>query len=122
MTTDQLRKSITVKAWMIDTDRIDISYDYIDTNSKKHELTIFLPANRAAHFLSSYGDIDVVSNDPLTIVWDDKEYIWEQFALKYKLSQYEALRIAIAYEYEKHLESDVNLLEMDAAIAAIKNS
>lgn len=118
MTIDQLRKNITVKTWMIDTDGIDISYRIIGEDSKPTEQSIFLSIERSCQLLIQVGEIDIIPGNPFKIVWNDKEYLWEEFALWYKLCQWEALRIAIAYEYEKIIE--VEMLEMDTTFKALQ--
>jgi hypothetical protein len=45
---------------------------------------------------------------------------WPVFILSFHLSQWEALSIAIRHEAEKELANDINMLEMDSALNALK--
>ena len=121
MTTDQLRKSITLTNWAMNSQGICMDFYFLETNYEKSIHHIFLPITRAAEYLQQIGEIDILSEKPLTIVWVDKEYTWEQFIKEYNFSQYDAFRLVVKYEYEKVLANDVAMLEMDKAIEALKN-
>lgn len=124
MTTEQLRKEITVRNWYISADGIYIEYWRHTTISE-----LQLNPEESAYQLSAIGSIESWTKDEngLQLRWE--EFIdrtvtwgWNVFHLTFKLSQWEALTLAIRYESEKELQNDANLLEMDKIIEALKNS
>lgn len=124
MTTEQLRKEITVYSYGI--------YDkgiYIGYTRKGDTKHLTLDPEECARQLSAIGSIESWTKDEngLQLRWE--EFIdrtvtwgWNVFHLTFKLSQWEALTLAIRYESEKELQNDANLLEMDKIIEALKNS
>lgn len=124
MTTEQLRKEITVYSYGI--------YDkgiYIGYTRKGDTKHLTLDPEECARQLSAIGSIESWSNGELGLQLRWEEVInrsvtwgWNVFYLSFKLSQWEALTLAIRHEYEKELEKDANLLELDTAIEALKNS
>ena len=111
MTTEQLRKEIEVTNRHLTPKGIHIVYlkwnaetlfmDYVDLNLSEEE---------SISELRSIGEIDEETDN---YGWIKENYI---------LSQWDALSLVIRHEYAKSLEVDTNMLEMDAAITAIKNS
>lgn len=124
MTTEQLRKEITVSSYRLHDEGIYIGYSR--KNDTKH---LTLNPEECAFQLSAIGSIESWSNGELglQLQWEDVlnrsvTWSWNVFCLSFKLSQWEALTLAIRHEAEKELEKDSNLLEMDKAIEALKNS
>lgn len=118
MTTEQLRKEIKVVSYGIFDTGIYIGYTC--KGGTKH---IALDPEESARQLSAIGSIDSYRTDIVfSINMDGLDFNWTTFLINFKLSQWEALTLAIRYEAEKELENDANLLEMDKAIEALKNS
>lgn len=130
MTTEQLRKEIEVANWHINYAGISITY-YRTYSNKTNPIPIDIKLNpeECARQLSAIGSIDSWTKDGngLQLRWEEEinrpaTWEWKVFCLAFKLSQWEALTLAIRYEAEKELENDANLLGMDKAIEALKNS
>ncbi len=125
MTTEQLRKNITVSDFGIDEKGIKIYYrNHPKPNWRSPELVLHLPPKEAAIELRAIGEIDSCDDWPndILITIGTRAMIWEMFASKFILSQWDALNLVIRHEYKKSLEEDINLLEIDSALAAIKNN
>lgn len=121
MTTEQLRKEITVNYYHITNAGIYVVYFYALKNEIRY---LHLNPEECARQLSAIGSIDSWESQPFRIFsseWGDDPQDWITFAKTFKLSQWEALTLAIRHEYEKELEKDANLLEIDTAIEALKN-
>lgn len=101
MTIQQLREHITVFKYFIFQDCAVIEYYF---KTEKKALSLLFDQLKISLF--AIGSID------------DSELI----SLKeYTLSQWDALNLAIRHEYELHLESDDNLLDITAAMDKLKN-
>jgi hypothetical protein len=126
MTTHEIRKNIMVNNWVAAANGISINYNkrsvLIDSKWIKQHLYISKAAS--LRYLMGLGEIDnyVTHPENNTVVTIDGESIsWEYFIGKWQFSQYDALMITIKYEENKALEDAMNILEMDSAVAAIKN-
>jgi hypothetical protein len=56
----------------------------------------------------------------MMVTIDSIPHGWPWFVRNYKICQWEALAIAIRHEEEKELTNDMNMLELDSAINALK--
>lgn len=120
MTTEALRKVIKVTYWMIGEKGLSISYERSDLIPVARHL--ILPPVDVLRELSVVGSIDKIGAMDMTIacingIWNT----YQEMILVYKMCQWEALSIVIRHEEEKELANDMNILEMDAAIAALNN-
>lgn len=126
MTTEQLRKRITVTRFRLSDTGIYITYTNTHAAISTHEKTLNLNKFQSVTELERIGSITKSEANPHVRVWWDSikgaplEAYWEQFVHHFILSQYEALTIVIRHEYEKSLESDMDLLEIDKALEALK--
>lgn len=121
MTTEALRKIITVRGWMIVPDGISVSYERIEENQSKI-FHLLLSSEETAHALLSMACIDgyLLENGTLIIEYEGVNYTWGNFAIIYRTCQWEALTIAIRHEAEKELKNDMNMLELDSALSALR--
>lgn len=123
MTTEQLRKQIHVLEYDLSEEGIKISYvRYTDALELGTKYVLLIKPKKAARRLSDIGSIDSYKEDAFHLFWKGNHYSWEMFVHEFTLSQWEALTLVIRYEYEKELKNDVNLLEMDKTIEALRNS
>lgn len=116
MTIEQLRKQISVTHWEIDQRGMRIDYMYNDTR-----VCLLVPPKECAIKLSTIGSIDSWEAEVFLLNYENQQLHWLAFVNTFKLSQWEALTLVIRHEYEKELEKDTNLLEMDSTIKALKN-
>jgi hypothetical protein len=119
MTTEALRKVIMVTTWTLTKDGLTISYVREDHNPKSLHLIL----NRADTLRELYavGDIEEISQHDCSIgKFNGGWHTYNEIAQLYKMCQWEALAIAIRHEEEKELANDMNMLELDAAINALK--
>jgi len=117
MTTDKLRRLIEVTNYHFKDDGILIRYWFLN-ESFVLQLNIIssLEHLTATNLLDDYNGVTLLGNADGTWI------TWEELISNNKLSQWDALNIAIRYEEEKQILKDSNLLEMDKAIEALKNS
>lgn len=112
-----LRKQITVVNYSTTKDTVRISYfrSYSDTSKSLH--LIITPAEYLGE-LDRLAMIDgVIEGRP---VIDDREMSFEDFITEYPISQWEALQIAISHELGIEIDEDLESLELDSAINALK--
>lgn len=121
MTTEALRKIIMVRNWIIVPDGISISYERTDEYPYKL-LHLILSSEETAHALLSMACIDgyLLENGTLIIEYEGVNYTWGNFSIIYRTCQWEALTIAIRHEAEKELKNDMNMLELDSALEALR--
>lgn len=120
MTTEALRKVIMVTTWSLTKDGLTISYVREDHNPKS--LHLILSPEEVLRELYCVGTVDDIGKVDNTICLIDASWhSYAEFLTIYKMCQWEALAIAIRYEEDKELANDMNILEMDAAIAALNN-
>lgn len=116
MTTEQLRKEISVSDYLLYDRGIIITYF---RNGTEH---LYLNPEQTAIHLQAIGSIHSWVSDPFYIYTEeDKKINWIAFYKNFVLSQWEALTLVIRHEMGKELEKDTKLLEMDKAIEALKN-
>jgi len=124
MTTEALRKVIKVTDWSLTKDGLTISYEREDHNPKS--LHLILTSDETLKELSIVGSLEdfiLEGNNkdwPSKAFMDDQWHTFPHFAASYKMCQWEALAIAIRHEEENELANDMNMLEFDAAINALK--
>ena len=101
MTTEQLRKEIEVANWHINYAGISITY-YRTYENKTNQIAIDikLDPEECARQLSAIGSIDSWEADPFWIWCECTPYRWDVFVHHFKLSQWEALTLAIRHESE----------------------
>lgn len=126
MTTEQIRKNISVNTYFIVNAGLLITY-FTDPQYKLADScnTYSLPPIQTLQLLEKIGSIKKFEADPIRVWWDTVKGTavhgsWEVFCNHFVLSQYEALNLIIRHEYEQSLKSDMNLLEMDKALEALK--
>jgi hypothetical protein len=109
-----------VTNWEIRLDGIIIIYN----RNKAPYVHVYDKPEECANALRSISSIDEYVHDDRGLILknDDKEYGWAAYVEKCGLCQWEALSLAILHEAEKDLYADVNLMEIDKAIEAIRKS
>lgn len=126
MTTEQLRKNITVKGFSLSRIGIYITYTCKPSNSKHYERTLNLDPVPSLTSLEQIGAIKKFEANPLKIWWDSIKGTplvadWPVFVQYFIFSQYEAITLVVRHEYEQSLKSDMNLLEIDKTLEALKD-
>jgi hypothetical protein len=124
MTTDQIRKNITVMGFVLIETGIYISY-VNSCYSKNKVRNLNLSPNESLASLKQIGAIDEFEANPINIFWESPKGTaiqckWEEFWTTFTFSQYEAITLVVRHEYEQYLQSDLTLLEMDKALEALK--
>lgn len=121
MTTEALRKIINVQDWSVLPTGIFVSYERIDGKQSKI-FHLLLSEKDTAHALLSMACIDgyLLENGTLIIEYEGVNYTWGNFSIIYRTCQWEALTIAIRHEAEKELKNDMNMLELDSALLALR--
>jgi len=122
LTKDQLRQKIKVQDYAIDKEGITIKYNYEDktlllipsgqegaaTLLKKSKLVsdfiienkkVFILVQEDIYELDEHGEM---SNNPIII-----KVLWNEYveSIKYKLSQYAALEMAVCHEYDNTIKN-----------------
>jgi len=125
MTTDQIRKNITVTVFRINDIGICIDYWSKPLNAANFQRTLQLTPVQSLTELERIGSIKRFNTNPIRVWWDSPkgtplEATWELFLTTFYLSQYEAITLVVRHEYEQSLQSDINLLELDKALEALK--
>ena len=122
MTTEQLRKVIKVTHWMIGEKGLSISYEPEDVKPTSRHLV--LNPQSAIRELGAVGSVDdYICDDDInrtSIEFDDKWHSFPQFLERYQFCQWEALCIVLRHEAEQELNNDINMLELDSALNALK--
>jgi hypothetical protein len=121
MTTEALRKVIKVTYWMLGEKGISISYEREDSTPSSLHL-ILSPADsvRELTVIGSIDSAEYYGGNNIVINYNEGSCRWEGFLGIFKLCQFEALQIAILHEAMKDLDNDIDMLEMDSALNALK--
>lgn len=125
MTTEQLRKEIEVANWHINYDGISITYYQHLDNIQQKVTDIKLNPEECARQLSAIGSIDSWESQPFRIFSPesgDDPQDWITFAKTFKLSQWEALTLAIRHEYELSIEQDSNMMNITNAVNKLNHN
>lgn len=112
-----LRKQITVVNYCTTKDTVRISYFRSQGNASK-SLHLVISPTEYLEELDRLTMIDGIINGRPVV--DDKEMAFEDFITEYPISQWEALQIAISHELGIEIDEDAEMLELDAAINALK--
>lgn len=125
MTTEQIRKNITVTGFRINDIGICIDYWSKPLHTANFQRNLQLTPVQSLTELEKIGSINRFTANPIRVWWDSPkgtplEATWELFLTTFYLSQYEALTLIVRHEYEQSLKNDMHLLEMDKALEALK--
>lgn len=118
MTTEQLRKEITVTSWNIHSSGISVHYFRSDGKRSKDYLLILNP-EECARQLSAISSIDSWEADTFLLNYENSQLHWAAFVNTFKLSQWEALTLAIRHELEKETEKEIDNGDIGKAIDSI---
>lgn len=126
MTTEQIRKNVIVMGFSISQIGIYITYTYKLADFTNDERTLALDPLPSIIELERIGSIRKFDTNPLVVYWDSPKGAachgsWELFHPWFVLSQYEAISLVVRREYEQSLKSDMNLLEIDKTLEALKH-
>lgn len=113
-----LRRTVYVTSWIFNTERAVISYG--KTGQEKLLHFIAAPTD-ILRCLSRNAIIDDFNEATCEVILDDKAYSWVSFATEYRLSQWDALCMAIDHEMDLSINEEANFLEMDEAIKSIQS-
>lgn len=118
MTTHTLRNLITVKEWHIENKGATILYTRADKPNKEylwHVEPIELMGG-----LDFMASIDNYTLSPHTVSVNGCTYTFENFIRGYRLSQWEALNLALRHEMEVEESHSIDMLEIDTALKALQ--
>jgi len=115
MTLDKLRRLITVLEYTFHPAGIEIKYRM---HGETHVLKLNISSSLCHLDLNCFID----SSQGDTAIINGETYTWGLLISTHQLSQWDALNIVARYEYGGEVEKEGNLLEMDSALAALKNN
>lgn len=118
MTTEALRKVIKVTYWELTANGLTIRYER--TEQQPIFTSIFLPPAKALKELWISGGLDDYNGISCMGLLDGNWYDYNLLVALYQMCQWECLSIIIRYEAEKDLANDIDMLELDSAINALK--
>ncbi len=119
LTTEALRKVISVQGWELNEYGMNIHYTREDATPKEAIWTMC--PSEALHELSMVGSIED-TNDKMTHgLIDGIWYSFEEIVLSYKVGQWEALSIAIRHEECKELAKCLEVFEIETMFQAVSN-
>lgn len=126
MTTEQIRKSVKVCGYSLSVLGIYITYQSWFTNSSPEVQHYQLDPLQSVIALERIGAISKFEVNPIRVWWDTAKGtpvngVWTDFRSTFVLSQFDAISLIVRHEYEKSLEGDMHLLEIDAALEALKH-
>jgi hypothetical protein len=125
MTTEQIRKRITVTRFdILDTGIFILYLDKSEPPGKDNKVLRLAPIESIIA-LRSIGSINKFEANPIMVWWDTPKGTsvsgtWYDLCATFVLSQYEAITLVVLHLYEESLKSDINLLEMDKALEALR--
>ncbi len=124
MTTEQIRKSVKVCGHSLSGIGIYITYQNCLVNSEAQHYQ--LDPLQSVIALERIGAISKFEVNPIRVWWDTAKGtpvngVWTDFRSTFVLSQFDAISLIVRHEYEKSLEGDMHLLEIDAALEALKH-
>lgn len=118
MTTQQIRRNIHITDFHLNVNALSISYKYFDKPYSFIALPhVALPILKAALVIDNYAHVNHILQAKL----EGKVMLWDYFVASYKLNQYDCIEIITRHIFDKELETDANILEMDEALNALKN-
>lgn len=120
MTTQTLRNQITVTNWNLTSEMMTISY-FRSYNGKSKPMHIILQPNEYLKELDILCSIDEYNERRSRVVMDEREYELADFLEVYKMSQWDALCIAIRHEETLTIESELDLLYFNSEINDLKD-
>jgi hypothetical protein len=118
MTTETLRKNMAVTSWSLTANGLTISYTREDKTPQIRHL--ILTPLETLNELYMVGSVEDKNEQSIMGMMDGCWYHFANLVKSYKMCQWEALSIAIRHEEEKNLEDDLNMLELNAFIDAMK--
>lgn len=118
MTTEQLRKLIKVTDWSLNENGLTVSYEREDHNPKL--LHFILNPLEAYKELSIVGNMEGINYQSSLGSTATEWYHYQNLFPNYKMCQWEALSIAVRHEATKELSNDMNMLELDETINALR--
>lgn len=126
MTTEQIRKSIHVNYYGISDTGIFITYTTTKSSETYSPEHVKLSPIQTLQQLERIGSITKFDANPIKVWWETPkgtsiECGWDEFHATFTLSQYEAITLVVRHEYEQSLKGDMDLLEIDKALEALKH-
>lgn len=118
MTTEQLRKVIKVTHWKLTEKGLTISYYRYDIKPTKRHI-ILNPATTLKE-LSVVGSIEDVNEHAEMGMIKGRWLHYANLIKTYEFCQWEALSLVLRHEAEQELNNDINMLELDSALNALK--
>ncbi len=126
MTTEQIRKQIHITSYFIGRRGVVIAYSSDQTNSHIPNKHYTHPPLQTLQALERIGSITKFDANPIRVWWETPKGTsidcgWDEFHSTFTLSQYEAITLVVRHEYEQSLKNDMNLLEIDKTLEALKH-
>lgn len=119
MTIHTLRNLITITDWKLT--ELGVTVSYTRSDQKDKQLHCIIEPVDVLRGLNGHASIDNYAVDPLRAMEGACTYRWEYFATHYHLSQWDALNLVISQVLGMETEKEMEGLELDAAINALKN-
>jgi hypothetical protein len=120
MTIHTLRNLITVTDWKLTELGVTVSYTRAD--QKEKQLHCIIEPADVLRGLSCHASIDDYSENPLQAIEGACTYRWEYFSTHYNLSQWDAHCLVTDVVLSMEISKEMEGLELDTIIKALKNS
>lgn len=111
MTTHTLRNLITVTEWYLDDSGASVFYTRADKPGKSFQWHV--EPIELIQGLDAIASIDEYTLAPITVTTGGATYTFDNFTKNHKLSQWEALNLAVRHEVEFEESKNMELLEID---------
>jgi len=115
MTTQQLRKQITVHNWLLVNGGLTIYY-----NKGIEDFQFTLSPEEALKMLHRIGSVYNWYSHPFINIQEDENSPnvgWEEFTRDFVFSQWEALTMVVVYELEKEADKEIENSDIGKAIS-----
>lgn len=119
MTTHTLRNLITALEWHTGTEGTSILYKRHDRPNK--ELVWLVQPIELIQGLEAMASIDGYTLAPLMVTAKGVTYTYENFIRGLRISQWEALNLAVRHEMEMEESKTMGMLEIDEALKALQD-
>lgn len=115
MTTEEIRKKVEVRNWLLRSDGIIIEYSWKDkTRSFTEGKYLELNPNDAIAELHAIGEINYYGGE--LFEYNDQLLRWGQFINTWTFSQWDALNLVIRHELNKAMDAEIENSDIGKAV------